>query len=90
MPSLVSNSRGLPLFLTPGIIKPDQPVSVAAESDYIEGINTFKRYNYSHLVINTDLIDNKFYNNINDKVGQLASNLANKNFEISNKKFCYF
>ena len=61
MPSLVSNSRGLPLFLTPGIIKPDQPVSVAAESDYIEGINTFKRYNYSHLVINTDLIDNKFY-----------------------------
>jgi len=35
-------------------------------------------------------IDNKFYNNINDKVGQLASNLANKNFEISNKKFCYF
>ena len=35
-------------------------------------------------------IDNKFYNSINNKVGQLASNLTNKNFEISKKKFCYF
>jgi len=35
-------------------------------------------------------IDNKFYNKINEKISLLASNLKNKNLDISNKKFCYF
>ncbi len=35
-------------------------------------------------------IDNRFYDKINYKISQLASNLYSRNLEISNKKFCYF
>ena len=35
-------------------------------------------------------IDKKFYEKINFKIANLASNLASKDLEISNKKFCYF
>ncbi len=35
-------------------------------------------------------IDEKFYNKIDNKIGNLASALENKNLQINKKKFCYF